>query len=182
MTGSQCFRRAAHVLHNGGIIAYPTEGVFGLGCRPDDINAVKRILDIKSRNISKGLILIASDVAQLSEWADLSEKELTTSNDKPVTWIVPATDEVPDWIRGSHASIAVRLTTHPTARAICASAESSIVSTSANFSGRTPVRNRHVLRRQFGPLVDYIVPGRCGPAAGASEMRDYLTGDIVRPA
>jgi len=99
-----------------------------------------------------------------------------------VTWIVPATDAVPPWIRGEHPGVAVRLTTHPVAKALCEAAGSALVSTSANVSGRPPVKSPFVLRRQFGALVDYVVPGRCGPAGGASEIRDLATGRVLRPA
>jgi L-threonylcarbamoyladenylate synthase len=184
MAASQNIRHAARVLHAGGVIAYPTEGVFGLGCIPENYSAVHNILDIKSRDESKGLILIFSDPEQIAAWIDLpiDELKLQAPGSNPVTWIIPASDEVPPWICGEHDSIAVRLTSHPVAKALCDEADSAIVSTSANISGRDPARNSLLLRRQFAALVDYIVPGRCGPATGPSEIRNYVTGDIVRPA
>lgn len=184
MAGSQNIRHAARILHAGGIIAYPTEGVFGLGCLPDDFDAVSEILTIKGRDPGMGLILIVSDPCQIAAWIELPETglDLKPVDDSPVTWIIPASGDAPPWICGNHDSIAVRLTTHPVARALCEEADSAIVSTSANVSGRSPARNALLLRRQFRPLVDYIVPGECGPATGPSEIRDYLTGEIVRPA
>ena len=184
MAASQNIRHAARVLHAGGVIAYPTEGVFGLGCLADDYAAVSDILAIKARDQSKGLILIISDIEQIEDWIDLPSTGLNLEppGDKPVTWIIPASDDVPTWISGDHDSIAVRLTTHPTAKALCDEADSAIVSTSANITGHPPAHHSLVLRRQFGTLVDYIVPGECGPAVGPSEIRDYLSGEIVRPA
>lgn len=184
MTVSQPIQRAARILHGGGVIAYPTEGVFGLGCLPDDFAAVSRILRIKERDPAMGLALIAADLAQLDHWIQLPENSasLTSSDDKPVTWIVPATANVPTWIRGDHKGVAVRLTSHPVARALCDAADSALVSTSANVSGHPPARNSFVLRRSFSALVDYIVPGECGPALGPSEIRDLLTGKTLRPA
>lgn len=184
MTTYQCMRHAARVLRRGGVIAYPTEGVFGLGCLPDDHAAVSRILAIKQRDPAMGLILIVSRPEQLAGFVDMAADELhlESADDRPVTWIVPASDEVPPWIRGDHAGVAVRLTTHPVAKALCEAADSPLVSTSANVSGRPPVRSPFVLRRQFGALVDYVVPGRCGPAQGASEIRDLATGKVLRPA
>ena len=111
-----------------------------------------------------------------------SDLKLDSSDEQPVTWIVPATEAVPHWIRGRHTSVAVRQTTHPVARALCAAVDSPIVSTSANVSGRPPVRNALVLRRVFGTKVDYVVPGDCGPAAGPSEIRDIRTGKVLRGA
>jgi len=184
MAASQNIRHAAHVLYAGGVIAYPTEGVFGLGCLPDDYAAVSEVLRIKTREQSKGLILIISEAEQIADWIDLplTGLDLCSVQGTPVTWIIPASDDVPAWICGDHDGIAVRLTTHPVAKALCDETDSAIVSTSANIAGHAPARNSLLLRRQFRTLVDYIVPGECGPVAGPSEIRDYLSGEIVRPA
>lgn len=174
--------KAADVLLGGGVIAYPTEGVFGLGCLPDDDAAVWRILTIKQRSPDKGLILIAAHRRQLDSWIDIDPDELPDADPQtPVTWIAPATPRVSRLVRGVHSGIAVRLTTNSTAAAICDAVESPIVSTSANIAGRPVARNRYVLRRQFGSCVDYIVPGDCGPASGPSEIRDLATGVVIRP-
>jgi L-threonylcarbamoyladenylate synthase len=184
MAFSQPIKRAARILHSGGVIAYPTEGVFGLGCLPDDFAAVSRVLAIKDRDPALGLVLIVTDIEQLGGWIKLPEGSsvLKSSSDHPVTWIVPATDEVPYWVRGEHAGLAVRITTHPIAGALCDAVDSALVSTSANFHRRPPTRNPFVLRRFFGALVDYIVPGECGPASGPSEIRDLASGKVLRSA
>ena len=174
--------RAAEILLGGGIIAYPTEGIFGLGCMPDDSNAVARLLRIKNRDPGKGLILIAAYESQLRNWLASDVGRLPNPDSShPTTWIARASDNVTPLVRGDHETIAVRLTTNPTAAAICSAVESPIVSTSANFSGGSVARNRFVLRRKFGACVDYIVPGDCGPASGPSEIRDLATGKILRP-
>lgn len=177
-------QRAGGIIRAGGVVAYPTEGVYGLGCRPDDAAAVLRIIDIKQRDPLAGVLLIAADAGQLEGWADLQPDapDLTSSPDQPVTWIVPATSAVPLWIRGSHAGVAVRITAHPVAAALCREAGMPLVSTSANESGRPPARSAYVLRRNFRNLVDFIVPGRCGPAHGPSEIRDLASGKVLRPA
>ena len=182
MATSQHIRLATRVLARGGVIACPTEGVFGLSCRPEDAQAVARILHMKERDPAMGLVLIVSDVDQLNEWTDMprGETQLESSLEKPVTWIVPATGDAPWWIRGDHAGIAVRRTAHPVARALCQASGSALVSTSANVSGRPPAQNVYVLRRLFGALVDYVVPGACGPAGGPSEIRDLETGKVLR--
>jgi L-threonylcarbamoyladenylate synthase len=173
--------RAGRLLRSGGIVAYPTEGVFGLGCIPDEVDAVIRILSIKKRDPGLGLILIGSNIEQLDEWTDVPDAaNLASTPGRPVTWIVPARDGVPYWIRGEHDSLAVRITTHPVAAALCEAADSPLVSTSANVSGGPPARTVHVLRRRFGGRVDCIVPGNCGPAAGPSEIRDLQSGKVIR--
>jgi L-threonylcarbamoyladenylate synthase len=175
--------RAADILLRGGVIAYPTEGVFGLGCLPDNVNALDRLLTIKQRDSSKGLILLAADAAQLDRWIRLSDSLQIPEPDPtcPITWIAPAASGVSEAIRGNHAGIAVRITSNPTAAAICNAVDSTITSTSANLSGEATTRNRITLRRKFEGLVDYIVPGDCGPANGPSEIRDLITGHTIRP-
>lgn len=174
---------AADVLLRGGVIAYPTEGVFGLGCLPDDLDAVQRILDIKQRDAAKGLILIAADAAQLFGWTELpADKSLPDPDpEHPVTWVVPPGPLVSPLLRGFHENLAVRITTNPTARMLCTVVNSPLVSTSANLSGMPPARTRFALRKQFAGIVDYVVPGDCGPASGPSQIRDFATGRILRP-
>ena len=181
MTLSFPILRAGRILRSGGVVAYPTEGVFGLGCLPDDVDAVFRILSIKKRSPALGFVLIASSIEQLEDWVELPKPIcLDTSPERPLTWIVPAKQNTPYWIQGEHHGLAVRITSHAVARALCDAADSALVSTSANIAGSSPARTVFVLRRRFGSLVDCIVPGRCGPAAGASEIRDLESGKVIR--
>ena len=174
---------AAEVLLSGGVIAYPTEGVFGLGCMPDDPDAIIRLLRIKRRDPAMGLILIASRNAQLEGWISMDPARLPDADPAlPVTWIAPAGERASRLVRGRHAGLAVRLTTNPTAAALCDATDSPLVSTSANLSGEAVARNEYILRRKFAHRVDYIVPGRCGPATGPSEIRDLATGTVIRAA
>ena len=175
--------KAAEVLRSGGVIAYPTEGVFGLGCLPDNTAAVQRVLQIKQRDSSKGLILIAANAVLLDDWIDLPDNSALPDPDPdhPLTWIVPPTDRVTPAIRGDNAGVAVRITTNPVAQAISLAAQSAVVSTSANLSGQAAAEDQDSLRRQFGGLVDYIVPGDCGPSSGSSEIRILATGEVLRP-
>jgi L-threonylcarbamoyladenylate synthase len=176
-------KHAAEVLYSGGVIAYPTEGVYGLGCLPDEGSAVERVLRLKQRAASKGLILIAAEAEQLDGWIDLPVGRSLPNPDPahPITWIVPPGPFVHPLLRGENVGIAVRLTTNAVARALCNTVDSPLVSTSANLSGRPTTRNRYVLRRQFIRRVDYIVPGDCGPVDGPSEIREFLTGGVLRP-
>lgn len=174
---------AAEILRSGGVIAYPTEGVFGLGCLPDKLAAVQRLLEIKQRDSSRGLILIAANATLLEDWIDLQGSLALPDPDpdNPVTWIVPAADRVDPVVRGDNTGIAVRITTNPVAHAISLAAQSPVVSTSANLSGHATAKDQDSLRRQFEGLVDYVVPGDCGPSSGPSEIRILATGDVLRP-
>ena len=174
--------RAADILLGGGVVTLPTEGVYGLSCMPDDESALLRLLAIKQRDPAKGLILIGSSRDQFTRWlADDAPPVPNPDPAQPITWIVPAAPDISTLVRGAHASIAVRITTNPVARAVCDAVDSALVSTSANLSGEPTARNRYLLRRKFSGCVDYIVPGDCGPAAGPSEIRDLLTGKVLRP-
>lgn len=175
--------KAAAVLLGGGVIAYPTEGVFGLGCLPDHAKAVARLLQIKQRDPSKGLILIAAHAEQFGGWIRLPDDVAFPTPDpsRPTTWIVPTGKKVNTLVRGDNVGVAVRITSNPVAAAICKAVDSPIVSTSANLSGKPVAKDQLSLRRQFRTLVDYVVPGDCGPANGPSEIRHLLTGSIIRP-
>jgi len=177
-------RLLARLLRTGGVIAYPTEAVFGLGCDPSNEAAVRRILALKRRPIDKGLIIIAAEFAQLTPFleplsADLQAR-LESTWPGPVTWLVPAR-HAPIWLRGQHDTLAVRVTSHPLAAALCRAWSGPLVSTSANISSRQPARTAQAVRRQFGAELDAIAPGAVGSAARPSEIRDLLSGRVVRP-
>ena len=138
----------------------------------------------KNEILQWGLLLIASRKSQLEPWIDTAavKTPLTSSPEQPITWIVPAAAGLPYWVSGEHDGVAVRITAHPIAAALCDAARSAVISTSANRSGRPPARNTYVLRRQFGDLVDFVVPGDLGSASGPSEIRKHGTGQTIRPA
>ena len=126
--------------------------------------------------------MATSTKKQLDDWIRPDGSAIPdTDPARPTTWIAPVQDHVSQLVTGDHAGVAVRLTSNPVAAAICDAVASPIVSTSANVAGEPVARNRNVLRRKFGPYVDYIVPGDCGPSTGASEIRDLATGKILRP-
>jgi len=184
MISRHALRRASGVLAAGGVIAYPTEGVFGLGCLPENTAAIRRILDMKNRGSDLGFVLVASSVDQLLPYLGrLGDKIMTSliaQEKAPVTWVVTASAEAPRWITGNRDTIAVRISRHPVVRALCATADSALVSTSANISGRPPATSRLAVQRMFGDAVDMIVPGETGGLGGPTELRDADTGKVLR--
>jgi L-threonylcarbamoyladenylate synthase len=140
-------------LHTGGLLAYPTEAVYGLGCDPNNEDAVNTLLALKSRNLSKGLIVIASDLQQLTPFLKPLTTETTNKLDQtwpgPVTWLLPAKQTTPKWITGNHSTLACRVTTHPLVRQLCSAFGGALVSTSANRSNRPPCHTVIQTRRQF---------------------------------
>ena len=180
--------QAVSVLQHGGIIAYPTEAVFGLGCDPQQPDSIKRLLQIKQRPASKGLILIASSIEQLSPYIDSSHLEQQTwqqvqnSWPGPVTWLLPAQQSLSKLICGEHNSVAVRVSAHPVVVELCRRFGGAIISTSANRSNEPPAASADEVEAQLGELIDFVVAGEVGGAGKPTEIRDALSGKIVRPA
>jgi len=173
---------AAH-LKRGGLIAYPTESCYGLGCDPDNRNAVRRLLKIKMRPQRKGLILIASHFHQIARYLQPitpeEQAKLQRDGAQAITYLMPAHHSAPRWLRGEHDTLAVRLTAHPFARQLCRSINSALVSTSANRSGLRPTKTYAECRRQFGKKV-WVLPGRVGKRKQPSTIRTWLGDKIVR--
>lgn len=177
---------AAAVLAGGGVIAYPTEAVWGLGCDPLDNIAVARLLRIKQRAVDKGLILVAAHVQQLQGLVDLRSlpparlQVVQASWPGPHTWIVPVGPGAPAWIRGQHRGIAVRISAHPTVRALCESWGHALVSTSANLAGEPPAARCEALDPRLLRQLDGLVAGETGGATRPSTIADALTGEALR--
>jgi len=176
--------RAKHVLSEGGVIAYPTETVFGLGADPFNHDAVIKLLTIKNRPWEKGLILIASNFEQLIPFIrpvnNSAMEKIKASWPGPFTWVFEATDAVPEWVRGKHRSIAVRVTPHPLASLLCGYFKGPIISTSANPSGFLATQKRILIRKWFHNKIDYFLPGDPGPYLRPSEIRNASSGKLLR--
>lgn len=177
-------KKAARIIHTGGIVAYPTEAIFGLGCDPLNLETVWRLIGLKQRSIDKGLVLIASDINQLLPFIKTLDRK---TKDKvmatwpgPVTWLLPAHPLVSPLLRGAHDTIAVRITAHPVAARLCHTLGQALVSTSANIAERRPAKNTFEVRRNFGDTIDYLLPGRTGERQQPSEIRDALTDKVIR--
>lgn len=175
---------ACHALAAGGVIAYPTEGVWGLGCEPLNSHACARILMLKRRAAAKGFILIASEFAQIEPFlAKVPRAKLApvlASWPGAVTWLLPAASWVPSRLTGGRATLAIRVTAHPVAGALCARYGGPIVSTSANASGRAPARTALQVQRQFGAKLDYVLHGALGGLSKPTPIRDLASGAKVR--
>jgi L-threonylcarbamoyladenylate synthase len=218
------YATAADRLKKGGVIAYPTEAVYGLGCDPLNETAAHQLLALKNRCISKGVILIGASWAQLVDYvtplsdevlarilcsSDLKELGRNKQNKPqngavyagmtnfienipqtskaadiptwpgPVTWLLPASTHTPPWIKGAHDTIAVRVTAHPVAKALCEAFGGAIVSTSANLGGEPPAKTAEEVKKIFDEDV-YIVTGAVGDLPKPTDIRDGLTGELIR--
>lgn len=177
---------AATALRLGEVIAYPTEAVFGLGCDPDNEQAIQRLLSLKQRPEQKGLIIIAADVGQLANYIasdQISDEMWLRANNTwpgPVTWLMPAQGSVSKLLVGEHDTLAVRVTAHPVARQLCEHFGKPIVSTSANTTGSAPARSVAELNQQFNSGLSCIVGGEVDRQASSSEIRDLATNKVIR--
>ena len=179
------YDHAAAAVSGGGVIAYPTEAVWGLGCDPWNKDAVERILTIKRRPVEKGLILVAADKSQLAPLLEPLTKEQHQLLDEtwpgPVTWLIPDANKwIPEWVRGQHASVAVRVSAHPVVQALCKSWGKPLVSTSANRAGE-PAHTTHLgVSAEMGEEVDMVVAGQTGEQTSPSRICDLVSGKVLR--
>lgn len=177
---------AVERLRAGQVIAYPTEAVYGLGCDPANESAVRKLLSIKDRPESAGLVLIAAEYSQLQTWIAKVDQSLVEkamqSWPGPVTWLFPRAMSVPDYLAGKHETIAVRVTAHEPSRALCNAFGSALVSTSANHTAAKPARSAKEVEDYFGHHIAGTLAGPLGNAENPSEIRDLLSDVIIRQA
>ena len=175
---------ARKAVRDGGIIAYPTEAVYGLGCDPLDERAVARLIALKQRPADKGLILIANHFLQLEPFCGVvgnaAWRRVKKSWPGPYTWVFPAAAACPSWLRGERPGIAVRVTAHPVAAALCDACNCALVSTSANVSDAPAARSASQVEEAFGDKLDCIVVGDTGGMHAPTSIRDAMSGRGIR--
>lgn len=177
-------KQAVAYLREGKIIAYPTEAVYGFGCDPFNLNAISDLLQLKQRPIKLGFIIIAADWEHLEQFVQPIEPaalaRVLSTWPGPYTWAFPPSPDVPYWLKGDYPTIAVRVTGHPVARALCEEFDGPIVSTSANLSGTPPVRDYQAMKIIFGDQVSMILTGKTGGEPRPTAIRDAISGEIIR--
>jgi L-threonylcarbamoyladenylate synthase len=166
-------------LATGGVIAYPTESCYGLGCDPRSARAVARILRLKGRPKNKGLILIGSAPAQFARYLAEPPGAWPEYWPGPYTLLLKAARHCPRWLTGRHDKLAVRVTAHPAAAGLCHALGMALVSTSANRSGKVMLKTAAACRRAFGHRV-LVLEGRIGKRRRPSTIIDPATGHWLR--
>ncbi|MCK2184002.1 L-threonylcarbamoyladenylate synthase [Halomonas getboli] len=188
MTQDPSLDAAVAALRAGGVIAYPTEAVWGLGCDPDDATALTRLLELKRRDPAKGVILVAADSAQLEPWLegldDARRATLAEPRDTPTTWLVPDNGRAHPLVRGEHDRVALRISDHPLVAALCRAFGGPIVSTSANRAGEPSAMSADEIHIVFGEgpdgELDAVLDGPLGGHDRPSTIRDLVTGRVLR--
>lgn len=177
---------ASAALRRGDVLAYPTEAVYGLGCDPHDRAAFERLFALKQRPPTQGVLLIAADFEQVARYIALEAvppaalARAQASWPGPHTWVFPRSAAVPAWVAGSHAGIALRITAHAPAAALCRAFGGALVSTSANPHGQPPARSAQTAIAYFGAALDGVLDAPLGGHAGPTTIRDVLSDAIIR--
>jgi L-threonylcarbamoyladenylate synthase len=170
---------------DGQVFAYPTEAVFGLGCDPQNKQAVYKILRLKSRAVEKGMILIASNFTHIQPYvlfdnlSPNSQQTILASWPGPVTWLLPKSPHTPEWISGDSDMVAVRLSAHSLVRELCNHIKRPMVSTSANPAGQPPAVCAQEVKTYFGDQL-HIVEGKLGSQRSPSKIFHSLTMETIR--
>lgn len=185
-------------LHDGGVLAYPTESVWGLGCDAYNTQALDRIIALKNRDLGKGLIVLSDAASRLQSLLSVSHetidldgleqaaRDYTACHQRALTWLLPIKpDHLPKILTGDHDTLAVRITTHPMMSQLCTQLVSEhnpygfLVSTSCNLSGQPPARTLEEAMAYFGDAVAYLDTKTLG-FDQPSCIQDISTGQILR--
>ena len=175
--------RLSGAIAAGAVIGYPTDTIWGFGCDPLNAASVAHILQIKRRPVEMGVILLSSRLEYCEPFVRIPAErraEIESPAATPTTWLIDASPACPEWIRGRHPTVAIRITDHPVLEALCAGFGRPLVSTSANRSGRPTVRNALQMRRQFGDELDAIVTGFDTGGSKASRIQSLASGQLLR--
>ena len=184
MQNENAIDTACNVIRSGGIIAYPTESVFGLGCNPFNKSAVLKLLKLKKRPVEKGLIVIASHIQQVlplispKQPNDLARALKTWPGH--YTWIFPKSKRVPDWVSGDFETIAVRVSKHPTVKKLCDALNEPLISTSANITNEPLLNSIKDIKNCFSDKIGVYIDEPVGTELHASSIIDAHTNTIVR--
>ena len=167
----------------GAVFAYPTEAVFGLGCNIDNKNSINKILNLKKRDASKGLIVISDNIEKVRNLISDDYFKLfvqSSSTAIPTTWLYPASSIVLPEVTGGSNKIAIRITRHEASRNLCKLLNSPIISTSANIAGKKPMLKIDETLDFFGNNIDYVINDKIGESTKPSRILDLITKKVLR--
>ena len=176
---------ATQVLKQGGVIAHPTEAIWGLACDPLQASSIVKLLEMKHRPVDKGLILVSGHREHfhflLDELSDTLKERFFAPQSSPTTWLVPDTkDKIPAYIKGKFSSVALRLTQYPLISELSKSMGHAIISTSANPAGMKPAANAFKVNQYFSGSIDYILNAPLGAFPRPSVIRDLVSNKVIR--
>ena len=179
--------QAASVIADGGVIVCPSEGVYGISCSVLNEAAVKRIIAIKHRSSTKGLIIVDSSLEYLKEYLDTSrvdDRAMALMDGMwpgPHTFVVPVIDEFRNAAVRDDLTAGVRISAFRPFAEICLQAKTPIVSTSANISGENPTTDIDSLDPRITDNVDLVLTLPCGGLSASTSIYNTLTHTLIRP-
>jgi len=174
--------RLKRFVSNGGVVAYPTESCFGLGCDPHNLRGIKKLNILKKRPTKKNFILISPKLTKIKNILEvLNNSKIKNLNDKwpgPHTWLINANHRCPTWLKKNN-KVAVRIPDLNVCQNLLNSIDMPITSTSANKTKQRPIKNYREACRQYKKSV-YIVKGRIGKNRKPSQIQDLDSKVIIR--
>lgn len=182
MVSDFSIRHAAHIIRQGGIIAYPTDTIYGLGCDPYNADAVAHINAIKQRPQDKQFILLAGHIDQIKPLVLLTseQEKLIMQTREATSWIIDASKKAPLWLLDKNHSLTIRLSNHEVVKKLCKNLGHAIISTSANPSAKMPARNSLELHRYFHHALDKILATNQKLIAKPSKIIRLRDNSIIR--
>lgn len=174
-------RRASSLVKNGGLIIYPTDTVYGLGCNPFNVKAVERIFEIKGKRKEKPLPILGSNIRIVKKIAQINDQAMKVIRKfwpGPLTIIVPRRPYLPDIVTCRQKSVGVRIPNHFVAIRLISLCGGVLVGTSANKTGLKPPNTAHEASEQLGERVDAILDDGLAPLCQSSSVLDLTS---VRP-
>lgn len=186
MASREAVRHAIEVLRQGGVVAFPTDTLYGLAADPRSVEAVERLFAIKGRDAGHAVPLIAASGEQASQAAVFDDRATRVASafwPGPLSIVLPAREGIRAEILGAGRSVAVRVPAHPVARALCEAFGFCVTATSANISGQPPTASPQVVANTLGALVDYVLDDGESPGGRPSTIVDLCGPEprLVRP-
>ena len=182
MASDFSIRHAAHIIKHGGIIAYPTDTIYGLGCDPYNPDAVEKINAIKQRPSNKQFILLAANINQIRPLILIEKKQekIITENNQATSWIVKASPSAPPWLVGDNKTLCIRISKHDEVQRLCKTLGHAIISTSANLSGKKTAQNALELHKFFHHHVEKILVANKKQHSKASKIIRLCDNQVIR--
>ena len=179
-------KESAKALINGKVLAYPTEGVWGLGCDPFNQLAFEHVLRLKARDPNKGVIVLFASLEQLRPYLlNNEDADKITVSERATTYLVNIkAGSIPSWITGKHPKLAVRICRHPNVQNIIQASGQPLVSTSLNPNGRQPARFQFQVWRYFRQALEanslLLSQGSIGQDTRPSRIIDLESQTVLR--
>jgi len=176
------YRLAAHIIHRGGVIACPTDTIYGLSCNPFDIDAVDRVMHVKRRAANKNFILLAGSIEQAEDLITMDTEERSRILDatRPTSWVATARADTPHWLLDSSGQVTIRVSRHPNVTRLCDAVGTAVISTSANLSGRRPATSAMHLHQTFHDEIDLIIANDCETDGRPSKVIRLCDNHVFR--